>query len=118
MNLEMLRNFCLSMKGVTEDMPFDETTIVFKVFGKIFLLTDTEGKLSVNLKCDPGKALELRAGYPAIQPGYHMNKKHWNTVYCDGSLEDGFILELVVHSYQMVVEGLPLKYQKEQRNKI
>ena len=115
MNLDTLRKYCLSMKGVTEDMPFDNITLVFKVMGKIFLLTDTEGDLWINLKCDPEKALELRASYPAVQPGYHMNKKHWNTVYCDGSLEDKLILDMVRHSYDMVVKGLGTLQKAELR---
>lgn len=80
MNIEELREYCISKKDVTESFPFDETTLVFKVRGKMFALTDLEGELSINLKCDPDLAIELREKYPAVQPGYHMNKKHWNTI--------------------------------------
>ena len=116
MNLESIRKYCFSLKGVEEDMPFDDITLVFKVMGKIFVLTDTEGELSINLKCDPGKAIELRASYPAVQPGYHMNKAHWNTVYCDGSIDDELIYEWIKHSYNMVVNKLPAKLREELKN--
>jgi predicted DNA-binding protein (MmcQ/YjbR family) len=85
MNIEQLRDFCLFKKGVIEDFPFDKTTLVFKVLGKMFALTSLkdweEGTPSINLKCDPDYAQELRATYNSIQPGYHMNKKHWNTIH-------------------------------------
>lgn len=113
MNIEALRNYCLSLPGVTEDFPFDATTLVFKVHHKMFALTDLEGDFSINLKCDPEKAIALREQYPAISPGYHMNKKHWNTIAVDGSLADLFLYELINHSYHLVVAGLPLKIRKE-----
>lgn len=78
MNIEKLRDYCLAKPAVSEDFPFDETTLVFKVVGKIFAFTDLEGELRINLKCDPERAISLREQYPAIMPGYHMNKKHWN----------------------------------------
>ena len=107
MNIESFRDFCLSKKGVTEDFPFDEETLVFKVMGKMFALTNVDHFKSVNLKCDPDWAIELREKYSAIRPGFHMNKKHWNTLEMDGSLTDPFIQKLVTHSYDLVVEKLP-----------
>ena len=113
MNIEELREYCLSLKGVKEDFPFDETTLVFKVADKIFCLTDLEGPLSVNLKNDPERNIELREEYSAIKPGYHMNKKHWNTVEIDGSLSDDMIKNLIDDSYDLVVMALPRKKQQE-----
>lgn len=107
MDIESFRNFCLLKKGVTEEFPFDEETLVFKVMGKIFALTDVDLFKSINLKCDPEWAIELREKYAAILPGYHMNKKHWNTVTIDGSLSDAIIRKLINHSYDLVVEKLP-----------
>lgn len=92
----------MSLPGTSEHFPFDETTLVFKVNGKIFALTDLEGPLSVNLKCNPEKALELREHYPSVKPGYHMNKKHWNTIEIDGSLSDKLIIEWINHSYNLI----------------
>jgi predicted DNA-binding protein (MmcQ/YjbR family) len=108
MNIESLRQHCLSLKAVTEDTPFGEDTLVFRVMDKIFALTslDTEG-CRVNLKCDPDYAVELREQSEDIQPGFHMNKKHWNTVYCENGLEDKLIKSLVAHAYDMVVKSLP-----------
>lgn len=102
MNIEQLRAYCLSLPDVTEHFPFDETTLVFKVKGKMFALTDLEGPLSVNLKCDPERAIELREQYPAVRPGYHMNKVHWNTVDVDGSISDRMILGWIDHSYELI----------------
>lgn len=113
MNIERLRDYCLSKPAVNEDFPFDETTLVFKVAGKIFALTDLEGDLSINLKCDPERAISLREQYPAILPGYHMNKKHWNTILIDGSVEISLLLELIDHSYALVVLSLPLKVRSQ-----
>ena len=107
MNIEELREYCISKPGVTEDFPFDEVTLVFKVMGKMFALTNLDGDWSLALKCDPQRAIELREMYPAIQPGYHMSKVHWNTVMMDGSLSQKLILELIDHSYQLVVDKLP-----------
>ena len=109
MNIEEFRNYCLLKPGVTEDFPFNATTLVFKVSGKMFALTDLEGDFSVNLKCDPERAIQLRERYPAIVPGYHMSKKHWNTIVIDGSVDNDLLLELIDHSYNLVVSGLPLK---------
>ena len=113
MNIEEFREYCIQKPGVTEEFPFGETTLVFKVMGKIFALTNLEGDWTMNLKCDPDKAIELREIYPAIQPGFHMNKALWNTVSMDGSLSHNFVFELVDHSYQLVVNKLPLKLQQE-----
>ncbi len=113
MNIEMFRDFCLSLKGTTEEFPFDESTLVFKVGGKIFALTDIDLFNSVNLKCDPETAIELRERYSSVLPGYHMNKKHWNTVLTDGSIPDNLILEWVKDSYELVLSGLP---EKKRRN--
>lgn len=109
MNIEELREYCLSKKGTTEGFPFDETTLVFKVLGKMFALTNLEGDLSVNLKCEPERAVELREHYPAVSPGYHMSKKHWNTVRIDGSIPDSTIKQWIDDSYDIVVSKLPKK---------
>lgn len=113
MNIEEFRDYCMAKPGVTEEFPFDETTLVFKVMGKMFVLTNLEGDWTVNLKCDPIRAIELREMYPAIQPGYHMHKALWNTVVMDGSLTRQLFLELVDHSYELVVNKLPLKLKQE-----
>jgi predicted DNA-binding protein (MmcQ/YjbR family) len=107
MNIESLRQYCLSLKAVTEDTPFGEDTLVFRVMDKIFALTslDTEG-CRVNLKCDPDYAIELREQYDDIRPGFHMNKKHWNTVQCENGLDDKLIKSLITHAYDMVVKSL------------
>ncbi|MGD0583207.1 MAG: MmcQ/YjbR family DNA-binding protein [Bacteroidales bacterium] len=102
MNIEDIRAFCLSRPGVTEGFPFGEDTLVFKVKGKIFVLANLDGDLSLNLKCDPEFALELRERYSSVIPGYHMNKKHWNTVYIDGTIPDKEILSWIDHSYQLI----------------
>jgi predicted DNA-binding protein (MmcQ/YjbR family) len=107
MHIESFRALCLSKKGVEEDFPFDEHTLVFKVVGKIFAITGLEEEeFRVNLKCDPGYAIQLRETYEDIIPGWHMNKKHWNTVYFDRGLPGDLIVELVQHSYDCVVRGL------------
>ena len=113
MNIEELREYCLQKPGTDESFPFDNSTLVFKVMGKMFALTGLDRDLSVNLKCDPEKALELRAEYPSVQPGYHMSKKHWNTVQIDGSVSDELIYEWIDDSYNLVVKSLPKK-QREQ----
>lgn len=116
MDIEQIRDYCISKKGVAEEFPFDDTTLVFKVMGKIFALVSLEGDLSVNLKCDPAKAVELRERYPAVQPGYHMNKRHWNTVYIDGSLSRDMITGMIDHSYDMV-KGMLSRKLREQLEK-
>lgn len=113
MNIEDFREYCMNKPGVTEEFPFDETTLVFKVMGKMFALTNLDGDWSLALKCNPEKAIELREQYPAIQPGYHMNKTHWNTIQMDGSLSTSLILSLVDHSYLLVADKLPARLKKE-----
>ena len=116
MNIEEFREYCIAKPGVTEEFPFDENTLVFKVMGKMFALTDLVDEFSLNLKCDPERAVQLREQYPAIQPGYHMSKIHWNTVKMDGSLSQKLVLELIDHSYRLVVDKLPAKLRGELRN--
>ena len=113
MDIESFRNYCLNKKGVTEEFPFDNNTLVFKVCGKMFALTDVDAFESINLKCDPEEAVLLREQYPAVVPGYHMNKKHWNTVMMDGAVGDRLLMQWIDHSYDLVVQKLP-KAQKEQ----
>jgi|SRR6478609_6928297 len=109
MNIESFRQYCLTKPGVTEEFPFDEQVLVFKVSGKIFALTNIEEFDSFNLKCDPELAVELRDRYDVVQPGFHMNKKHWNTIILDGTVSDKLLKEWIDHSYQQVVNGLPKK---------
>lgn len=118
MHIEQLRDFCINKKGVTEHFPFDESTLVFKVMHKMFLLTGLnnweKGESKVNLKCNPEKAIELRDEYEGIIAGFHMNKKHWNTVSINSSdVSDDLVRELINHSYDLVVKGLTKKLQKE-----
>ena len=112
MHLELIREYCLKKNGVTEELPFNEDSPVYKVMGKIFLIASLTPPISINVKCDPEKAIELRERYNEIQPGYHMNKKHWNTINLEGTLRDNFILELIDHSYNLVVSKLN-KAEKE-----
>ncbi len=114
MDIEKLRINCLKMKSATEDSPFGETTICFRVMNKIFAILplDTESA-QINLKCDPEYAIELRELYDDIQPGFHMNKAHWNTVYCENSLENSLIISLIQHSYDLIVASLPKKLREE-----
>ena len=112
MNIEEYHDYCLSKPGVTAEFPFDERTLVFKVVGKMFALTDVDEFISVNLKCDPEKSIELRDMYSGIIEGFHMSKKHWNTVQTDGSIDDPLLTELIDHSYELVVAGLPKKDQE------
>ena len=113
MNVETLRNYCLSKKGTTESFPFDETTLVFKVMNKMFALTNLNGNLSMNLKCDPEIAIDLREKYAYVVPGYHMNKQHWNTVYIDDMVPDQLIKKWVDDSYNLIVNSLPKKLKLE-----
>jgi predicted DNA-binding protein (MmcQ/YjbR family) len=109
MDIENFRQYCLGKPGVTEEFPFDDRTLVYKVMGKMFAAADLDLFESINLKCDPELAVELRERFPAVLPGFHMNKKHWNTVLVDGSLSDRLIRDWIDHSYGLVVEGLPLR---------
>jgi len=113
MNIEELDTYCMAKKGVTVATPFDESTLVYKVMDKMFALTNINNFKSVNLKCDPEYALELRAEHVEIQPGYHMSKKHWNTILLNELLPDEKVYELIDHSYDMVVKGLTKKLKKE-----
>jgi predicted DNA-binding protein (MmcQ/YjbR family) len=110
MNIEQYRNFCLSFPGVTEEFPFDENTLVFKVMGKMFTACDVDEFESINVKCDPVKAIELRETHPGIViPGYHMNKKHWNSIVMENNLPDNQIEEWIHDSYELVVAKLTKK---------
>jgi len=102
MNIETLREYCISKINATESFPFGEDTLVFKVDGKIFALVNLDGDLSINLKCDPAFALELRERFSSVTPGYHMNKKHWNTVMLDGSIPDKEVFSWIDHSYNLI----------------
>ena len=114
MNIETLRSYCLKKKAVEETFPFGEDTMVFKVAGKMFLLTSlSQSPLQFNAKCDPDKAVELREQYDAIQPGYHMNKQHWNTVIVDGRIPAKLLHQLIDDSYNLVVQSLPKKVREE-----
>jgi predicted DNA-binding protein (MmcQ/YjbR family) len=105
---DALRSWCLAKPGVTEEFPFSEGVSVFKIAGKMFALSSLEGRpLQVSVKCDPDLAVGLRRAHPAIRPGYHLNKRHWNTVTLDGSLADEAIAQMVEDSYDLVVAGLP-----------
>lgn len=107
MNVEELRDYALSLKNVTEGFPFGEETLVFKIDEKIFLLVSLESSpLQFNVKCDPEIAIELREKYPCVLPGYHMNKKHWNTVIIDGSLAKKRLMEMIKDSYLLVVKKI------------
>ncbi len=111
MNIEEFRDYCLSKTGATEDMPFDEYALVFKVMGKMFALTSLkeDKEFTVNLKCDPDRAVLLREEYSEIIPGYHMNKKHWNTVSFEGDVPNKLLYDLIDHSYDLVVSKLTKK---------
>ena len=112
MDIVELREYCLSKKLVEESFPFNETTLVFKVAGKIFLLVNIDSRpLSFNIKCDPAMAIDLREKYDCVKPGYHMNKQHWNTIECSGSVPSKTILKWVDNSYDLVVSSLPKKAQ-------
>ncbi|MFC1860897.1 MmcQ/YjbR family DNA-binding protein [Chloroflexota bacterium] len=113
MERDEFRRYCITKKGVIEDFPFDELTVVFKVLGKIFALADVVFK-RINLKCDPQNAVWLREKYPCVIPGYHMNKTHWNTVVIDGSVDDKLLYRWIDDSYDLVVA----KLTKAQRKKL
>lgn len=114
MNIEDVLAYCLEKPGVSEHLPFGPDVLVMKVGGKVFLLAPLNTpSLQFNLKCDPELALELREQYASVQPGYHMNKKHWNTITVDGSVSEKTVLEWIDHSYDLVLKSLP-KRLKEQ----
>ncbi len=114
MNVEEIREYCLAKKGATESFPFDETTLVFKVF-KMFCLLGLDDS-RVSLKNDPEKNIELRAHYPAIYEGYHLNKQHWNTIELDGTVPTDLMKEMIDVSYELIVESLTKKQKEELSN--
>lgn len=120
MNVEQFREYCLSLPHVLEYFPFDEVTLVFKVGGmegKIFAFLPLDASpASANLKCDPDRSIELREEYPQIIPGFHMNKKHWNTVYIEDGLTHKMLKELIDHSYDLVYQSLPKKLRTALEN--
>ena len=113
MNIEDLRNYCLSLKGAGEALPFDNKTLVFSVKGKMFCATDLEDFELINLKCDPEEAILLREKYADVIPGYYMNKKHWNSMKTNGEIPDKLMEKWIKNSYNLVVAGLPKKLQNE-----
>ena len=113
MDIEKLREYCLSKKKVAESFPFDDVTLVFKVLDKMFALTNLYGDLSINLKCKPDKVVELREKYKAVNPGYHMNKNHWNTIMIDGTIDDNLIKSWIDDSYTLVVSKMSKIKQQE-----
>jgi predicted DNA-binding protein (MmcQ/YjbR family) len=113
MNVESLREYCISKKGVEECFPFDKDTLVFKLFGKIFLMTDLVEDFKICVKCDPEKAIDLRERYTFVIPGYHMNKKHWNTIILDEFVSDQLVYEWIDESYQLVRKSLSKQRQIE-----
>ena len=112
MNIESVRDYCLSLPMATEDFPFDETTLVFRVCGKIFAMVDLDDTEWFVLKCDPDYALELRDRHTEIAPAYHMNKKHWNQLNLFGMLPDELVQSLIRHSYNLVVSKLLRKVKE------
>ena len=115
MNIEEFRDYCMSKRGTEETLPFDEYTLVYKVMGKMYALTSLNSEeFRINLKCDPERAIELRDEHADIIPGYHMNKKHWNTLVLEhDSLHEDLIIELIEHSYDLVVSKLTKKLKTE-----
>jgi predicted DNA-binding protein (MmcQ/YjbR family) len=113
MNVETFREYCLKKPGVSEHLPFDERTLVFKVGGKMFALCDIERFTGANLKCDPEWAVELREQYEGITPGYHMNKKHWNTVAAASDVDQAMFIRLIDHSYELIKSSLPKKEREK-----
>jgi predicted DNA-binding protein (MmcQ/YjbR family) len=115
MTLEYFRDYCLKKPGTSEDTPFDQDTLCFRVRGKIFSICSITEFQYINLKCDPERAVELRELHSGITPGYHMNKKTWNSVSVIGDVPDRLILELADHSYELILSNLPKKIQAEIR---
>ena len=113
MHLDTILSHCYTLKGTEETFPFGPHTLVLKVMNKMYALIDIESPDSINLKCDPEEAIELRERYNAVQPGFHMNKKHWNTVKLDGEVNDILLKEMISKSYDLVVKSLPKKLQNE-----
>jgi len=115
MNVEEIREYCITKKAVTESFPFNETTLVFKVMNKIFCLLSLDD-IRVALKNDPEKNIELRAHYSSIIPGYHLNKQHWNTIELDGTVPTKLLVEMIDESYDLILKSLPKKTQEEYKN--
>lgn len=113
MHIDEILQFCNQLKATEETFPFDKRTLVFKVKNKMYALVDIEEPVSINLKCDPEEAIDLRERYPEIIPGFHMNKNHWNTVSLIGNLSNVHIQEMIVKSYELVVASLPKKLKDE-----
>lgn len=113
MNIEEIREFCLSKTASTESLPFDDFSLVFKVAGKIFAILSIDDHKSINLKCNPEKAIELRDKYVFVLPGYHMNKTHWNTIDLNYSISDSLLTEMINDSYALVCQSLPNKLKQE-----
>jgi predicted DNA-binding protein (MmcQ/YjbR family) len=114
MNIEQLRDYCLAKPGVEETLPFGPDTLVYKVAGKVFLLTGMDADpLQFNVKCDPDKAVELREQFSSVLPGYHMNKKHWNTIIIDGAVSNTQLKQWIDDSYHLVVDSLPKKLKDQ-----
>jgi predicted DNA-binding protein (MmcQ/YjbR family) len=113
MNIEDYRAYCITKNGVTEGFPFDQNTLVFKVMGKMFALANVDGFVSINLKCDPEIAIDLRERYHGVTAGYHMSKKHWNTVTVNDDASDDLIYQWIDASYNLVVKSLTKKLQAD-----
>ncbi len=113
MDRDDLRQMCGAFRGAREDFPFGPEVSVYKVMDRVFALIPTSGELSISLKCDPLRAVMLRETYPAITPGYHLNKMHWNSIDCDGSVPDEEIADLIEHSYALIVGALTRKQRQE-----
>ncbi|MGV0923693.1 MmcQ/YjbR family DNA-binding protein [Empedobacter tilapiae] len=113
MHIEELRDYCLGLPQVEEKFPFDQSTLVFYIAGKMFCLCNVDKFDSVNIKCDPDKATEIRAIYEAVTPGYHMNKKHWNTIHINKDVKDSLIKEWINDSYNLVILTLPKSKRPE-----
>ncbi|WP_143306931.1 MmcQ/YjbR family DNA-binding protein [Chitinophaga vietnamensis] len=113
MHIEQFQEYCLSLPGVTEEFPFGDNILVYKVMGKVFALTNLDEFEWINLKCDPDLAVELRERYDGVTPGYHMNKKHWNSVETHSNIPNKLIVEWIRHSYDLVVASLPKKLREQ-----
>jgi predicted DNA-binding protein (MmcQ/YjbR family) len=113
MNIEEIRDYCLNKKFVSESFPFNETVLVFKLFDKMFLLIDTHEANKISVKCKPDTAVKLREKYIAVEPAYHMNKKHWNSIHLFKDVSAGFIKKQIDNSYNLIYQNLPKKYQEK-----
>lgn len=113
MDIEKIRKYCIKKPGVTEEFPFDESTLVFKVMGKMFCLLELNPPQFINVKCGPEKAIELREKYSYVKPGYHMNKNHWNTIELDKALKQNLVMEWIDDSYKLIVNNLSKKLKEQ-----